>query len=117
MLLFLALSATVSLNGISDITKFLGMDNPQIIKTSPIRSNISLIVLPRPGRKVSTHASYDYIFENIFGYLKKRKENYPVTLIYCVGINWVGYGYEVEYIQSIFKPSYLIMLFFSQYDL
>lgn len=53
---FLALSATVSINGISDITKFLGMENPQIIKTSPLRSNISLIVLHRPGRKVSTHA-------------------------------------------------------------
>lgn len=113
---FLALSATVSINGISDITKFLGMENPQIIKTSPLRSNISLIVLHRPGRKVSTHASYDYVFENIFGDLKKRKENYPVTLIYCVGINWVGYGYEVEYMQTIFKPSYSLMLFSSHYD-
>lgn len=92
------------------------MENPQIIKTSPLRSNISLIVLHRPGRKVSTHASYDYVFENIFGDLKKRKENYPVTMIYCVGINWVGYGYEVEYMQTIFKPSYSLMLFSSHYD-
>lgn len=93
MLLFLALSATVSLNGISDITKFLGMDNPQIIKTSPIRSNISLIVLPIPGRKVSTHASYDYIFENIFGDLKKKKRELSchsdILCWYQLGWIWI----------------------------
>ncbi|XP_061193772.1 bifunctional 3'-5' exonuclease/ATP-dependent helicase WRN-like [Saccostrea echinata] len=92
---FLALSATVSVNGVVDITKFLGMENPKLIKTSPLRDNLSLIVLRRPSRKVSTQASYDYIFENVFCDLKRNEEDYPVTLIYCVGINWVGYGYEV----------------------
>jgi superfamily II DNA helicase RecQ len=92
---FLALLATVSISGISDITNFLGMENPQIIKTSPLRSNVSLIVLPRPDRKVSAHDSYDYIFENVFSDPKKRKEDYTVTLVYCVGINWVGHGYVI----------------------
>ncbi|XP_062599602.1 probable ATP-dependent DNA helicase RecS, partial [Saccostrea cucullata] len=92
---FLALSATVSLNGVVDITKFLGMENSKLIKTSPLLDNLSLIVLRRPRRKVSTHAPYDYIFENMVCDLKRKKEDYPVTLIFCVGINWVGYGYGV----------------------
>lgn len=54
-----------------------------------------MIVFFRLGRKVFIYVLYDYVFENIFGDFKKRKENYFVILIYCVGINWVGYGYEV----------------------
>jgi superfamily II DNA helicase RecQ len=92
----LALSATVSVKGVDNIVKFLGMVNPEIIRTSPIRDNISLIVLPRPGRKESVQTAYRYIFENVFSDLREKKENYPVTLIYCMGINWVGYGYEVS---------------------
>lgn len=56
-----------------------------------------MIVFFRLGRIVFIYVLYDYVFENIFGDFKKRKENYFVILIYCVGINWVGYGYEVEY--------------------
>ena len=66
--------ATVSIKGVDDIVKYLGMVSPEIIRTSPVRNNISLIVLRRPGKNESAQTAYRYIFENVFIDLRGRKQ-------------------------------------------
>ncbi|KAL5022891.1 hypothetical protein ScPMuIL_002046 [Solemya velum] len=93
----LALTATLSLQGQKELQKYLLMRNTDIIATPPSKDNISLIVVPRPFI-TPVQKTYDYVFQPVFLELKKKGQDFPLTIIYCSGsMDWVGYGIEVAW--------------------
>ncbi|KAL5019227.1 hypothetical protein ScPMuIL_004949 [Solemya velum] len=73
------------------------MRNTDIIATPPSKDNISLIVVPRPFI-TPVQKTYDYVFQPVFLELKKKGQDFPLTIIYCSGsMDWVGYGIEVAW--------------------
>jgi superfamily II DNA helicase RecQ len=94
----LALSATVTSVGQRDIIKNLLMKNCECVCASPTKENIELIVLKRPSATAKGNSActpYDYIFERVLHELNDDCKNFPVTIIYCNSIQWLGYGYEL----------------------
>lgn len=94
----LALSATLSKEGQRSVAQHLLMTQYNSIVTIPTKENIRLIVKNRPGvgKYKSVKKAYDYVFESVFYELKRKPQDYPLTLIYCCGnMDWVGYGFEL----------------------
>ena len=94
----LALSATVTDSGQKQIIANLLMKNCQIICASPAKDNIELIVKkrPSPNAKGNTASSpYDFIFNNVITELNCQLDAFPITVIYCKSMQWIGYGYEM----------------------
>ncbi|KAL5011219.1 hypothetical protein ScPMuIL_011696, partial [Solemya velum] len=88
---------TLSLQGQKELQKYLLMRNTDIIATPPSKDNISLIVVPRPFI-TPVQKTYDYVFQPVFLELKKKGQDFPLTIIYCSGsMDWVGYGIEVAW--------------------
>lgn len=94
----LALSATVTENGQKQIISSLLMKKFNVVSASPAKDNIKLIVKtrPSPNSKGNTASSpYDKIFQNAILGLNSQLDNYPITIIYCKSMQWIGYGYEM----------------------
>lgn len=94
----LALSATVTSVGQKEIIKNLLMKNCKTVITCPTKENIVLIVLKRPSataRGNSSTTPYDFIFEPVLKELKHMAGSFPITVIYCKSVQWIGYGYEM----------------------
>lgn len=94
----LALSATITRVGRNEIVKNLLLENYKTIMICPAKDNIELIVLRRPSataRGNSSTTPYDFIFEPILKELKQMGGSFPITVIYCKTVQWIGYGYEM----------------------
>ncbi|XP_045167567.2 ATP-dependent DNA helicase RecQ-like [Mercenaria mercenaria] len=94
----LALSATVTESGQKQIISNLLMKNCQIICASPAKDNIELIVKkrPSPNAKGNTASSpYDFIFSHVITELNCQLDAFPLTVVYCKSMQWIGYGYEM----------------------
>jgi ATP-dependent DNA helicase RecQ len=94
----LALTATVTCVGQKEIMKNLLMKNWATVCAAPTKPNIVLAVLKRPSAtsKGNTSTSpYDFIFEKILNELKNKGKDFPLTIVYCKSIQWIGYGYEL----------------------
>ena len=65
---------------------------------SPAKDNIELIVKkrPSPNTKGNTASTpYDFIFHEVLTDLKSQLNLFPITVIYCTSMQWIGYGYEM----------------------
>ena len=94
----LALSATVTESGQKQIMKNLLMSNCEVVCASPAKDNIELIVKkrPSPNTKGNTASTpYDFIFHQVLTDLKCQLNMFPITVIYCTSMQWIGYGYEM----------------------
>lgn len=94
----LALSATLSKDGQKNVAQHLLMTHYVSIVTIPTKENIKLIIKKRPGvrKNKSVKKAFDYVFESVFYALKRKAQDYPLTLIYCCGnMDWVGYGFKL----------------------
>ena len=94
----LALSATVTCVGQKHIMKNLTLNDCKCICATPTRENIELVVLKRPspsskGNSAST--PYEYIFKRVLDDLVDLGDQFPVTVIYCKAMQWIGYGYQL----------------------
>jgi len=102
-----ALSATVTKPGQQVIRDNLLMTNCDTISTSPAKENISFIILKRPSahaRGNTANTPYDYIFHPVLEELKMKLDTFPITIIYCKSMQWIGYGYELarRYLEDSF---------------
>lgn len=94
----LALSATVTEAGRKLIMQYLLMNDCITVCSSPAKENISLMVYsrPSPNAKGNTASSpYDYIFMPILSALYNQLDQFPITIIYCKALQWIGYGYQL----------------------
>ncbi|XP_053373974.1 recQ-like DNA helicase Blm [Mercenaria mercenaria] len=95
----LALSATVTSVGQKQIMKNLLMENCKTVITCPTKENIEFIVLKRPSATARGNCSttpYDYIFEPFLKELKHMGASFPITVIYCKLIQWIGYARDPD---------------------
>lgn len=93
----LALSATITSSGQKYIKENLLMTMCEVVCASPAKENITLIVVRRPSpnaRGNTATSPYDFIFEPILNELNKTLQSFPITIIYCKSLQWIGYGYE-----------------------
>ncbi|WAR08796.1 LOW QUALITY PROTEIN: BLM-like protein, partial [Mya arenaria] len=64
----------------------------------PTKANIELIVLKRPSATARGNCAstpYDYIFERVLHELNDLGSQFPITVIYCKSMQWIGYGYQL----------------------
>ncbi|XP_052809475.1 ATP-dependent DNA helicase RecQ-like [Mya arenaria] len=62
------------------------------------KANIELIVLKRPSATARGNCAstpYDYIFERVLHELNDLGSQFPITVIYCKSMQWIGYGYQL----------------------
>jgi superfamily II DNA helicase RecQ len=93
----LALSATVTENGQKQIRDNLLMRSFTSVCASPAKDNIVLLVSSRPSPNAKGNCAetpYDYIFNPILEEMMKKLEKFPITIIYCKSLQWIGYGYQ-----------------------
>lgn len=94
----IALSATITKSGQSEIAKSLMMTDYHVVCSSPAKDNITLMVKERPnasGKGNTSCTPYDFIFIPIIQKLKNELGNFCITIVYCKTMNWIGYGYEL----------------------
>ena len=94
----LALSATITKPGQKTIGDILLMKDQVSISDSPAKENISLTVLTRPSPNSKGNCAetpYSYIFHPILAELSQTKDRFPITIIYCKSLQWIGYGYQM----------------------
>ena len=94
----LALSATITKAGQTEIAKCLHLTNYEVVSASPAKDNIKMVVMNRPSPNSKGNTSftpYDYIFVPVLQQLKSEIDNFEITIVYCKTINWIGYGYEL----------------------
>ena len=105
----LALSATITSVGQKAIMKNLLMENCKTVMICPTKDNIQLIVLKRPSataRGNSSTTPYNFIFEPVIKELKQMGSSFPITVIYCKSVQWIGYGYELA--RQILEESFYV---------
>lgn len=71
----MALTATVTKSLKSDVIRILGMQNPVTITASPSRSNIRYAV--------RSFASFNEAFAGLLEGLRRKRKDFPQTIIYC----------------------------------
>ncbi|XP_053376474.1 uncharacterized protein LOC128547527 [Mercenaria mercenaria] len=94
----IALSATVTECGQKQISQSLLMKDFSAICASPAKNNIALIVTSRPSPNAKGNCAetpYYYIFSSVIDELMKKQDTFPITIIYCKSMQWLGYGYQV----------------------
>lgn len=94
----LALSATVTKSGQQDIAKALKMQRFDPICSCPAKDNIVLVVKKRPSPTAKGNTAetpYSYVFLPLFQQLNKEGEDFPITIVYCKTMQWIGFGFEL----------------------
>ncbi|XP_052777744.1 uncharacterized protein LOC128215056 [Mya arenaria] len=94
----LALSATVTCVGQRELIKNLNLIDCECVCAPPTKANIELIVLKRPSATARGNCAstpYDYIFERVLHELNDLGSQFPITVIYCKSMQWIGYGYQL----------------------
>ena len=94
----LALSATVTQKGQQEIGRWLRMPSHESVCASPARNNIVLHVYKRPSptsKGNSVETPYKFIFLPVLEQLKIKQDSFPITIIYCKTMQWIGFGYEL----------------------
>ncbi|WAR12557.1 WRN-like protein [Mya arenaria] len=74
------------------------MKDCHIAGASPAKDNIVLIVRKRPSPNAKGNIAsppYDFIFQRAISDLNNQLDSYPLTVIYCKSMQWIGYGYEM----------------------
>jgi bloom syndrome protein len=103
----IALSATVTKLGQEAIKSNLLMKYCETVSTSPAKENISFIKVKRPSPHAkgnTANTPYDYIFKPVLEELKIKLGSFPITIIYCKSMQWIGYCYELarRYLENNF---------------
>ncbi|WAR23369.1 BLM-like protein [Mya arenaria] len=94
----LALSATVTCVGQRELIKNLHIVDCECVCAPPTKANIELIVLKRPSATARGNCAstpYDYIFERVLHELNDLGSQFPITVIYCKSMQWIGFGYQL----------------------
>lgn len=81
----MALTATVTKSLKSDVVRILGMRSPVSITASPSRSNIRYAV--------KSYSSIDEAFSGLLGGVRRERNNFPQTIIYCRQLHVCGEVY------------------------
>ena len=98
--IMLALSATVTKTGQQQIAKALHMTKFEAVCACPARTNILLQVQKRPSPTAkgnSAETPYSFVLLPILKKLKEQGDIFPLTIVYCKTMQWIGYAYEMAF--------------------